>query len=147
MSRPSKLTPNLSQRIVEALRLGATREHAASYAGISPRTLYNWLSKGSTARNGMYLQFFQDVKKAEGENTVSMLGVIKTAAQTDWKAAAWCLERCRGYTRTNAIRVAIESQEEDVRERDAESAREMLMRKLEQIARTQENHPDHAKLA
>ena len=103
------------------------------------------MSQGKAEDKGIYFQFFQDVKKAEGENTVTMLGIVKSAAQADWKAAAWCLERCRGYTRTNAIRVAIQGQEQDVKESDAESTRDMLMRKLEQIARTQENHPDHVK--
>ena len=45
-------------------------------------------------------QFRHDVKKAEGTCTVDMLQVIHDTSPKDWKAAAWILEHCRGFTRT-----------------------------------------------
>lgn len=137
MARPTKLTKQVKAKILEALKLGATREHAAAYAGIASRTFYNWMSQGKGDEKGPYLQFFHDVKKAEGENTVAMLGIVKAASQTDWKAAAWCLERCRGYTRTKAIQLTVEAEQGDAAEKEGQSVREILLQKLERLSEQQ----------
>ena len=141
MARPTKLTKQVKTKILEALKLGATREHAASYAGIAPRTFYNWMAQGKGDQKGPYLQFFHDVKKAEGENTVVMLGIVKAASEDDWKAAAWCLERCRGYTRTKAVHLTVETEQDDTVEQEAESVREMLLKKLERMAQQERSEP------
>ena len=135
MGRRSKFTAEVRTRILDALRLGATREHAAAFAGITARTFYNWMSQAASETHGGFLQFFQDVKKAEGENTVAMLQVIHDAAKSDWRAAAWCLERCRGFTRTNALRPSVEHANDDKPTQDREAAVEMLMDKLEALRR------------
>ena len=46
VARPSKLTPETQNRIVQAARAGNYREAAARSAGIAPSTLYDWLSRG-----------------------------------------------------------------------------------------------------
>lgn len=129
MGRPSKLNSRVAEQVLSALELGATRRHAAAAAGLGERTLYHWLEKGAAETKGIYWQFLQDVKKAEGRCTVNMLQLIQSAAVTDWKAAAWILERSRGYTRTNALQV-------DVRDVSAEpqtDPRAELLAKLERM--------------
>ena len=133
MGRTTKLTTEVQEAILSSLRMGSTRAHAAAYAGISERALYTWLKRGAEEKRGLYVQFVQDVKKAEGECTHSMLTVIQKAAESDWKAAAWCLERCRGYTRTNAVRLSVDESAQD-EAKNGQSARDRLLAKLEVLA-------------
>lgn len=94
MARPTKLTPETQNKIVQALTLGATYEHAANFAGISYETFNNWMKRGEAASSGKFLQFFEAVKKAEGNATVGWLAKIEKAANDgNWQAAAWKLER------------------------------------------------------
>jgi len=96
MARPDKLTPERHERIVEAIRLGNTREAAAAYARVGERTLYRWLAKGQQARNGSKCrQLWQDVKEAENEAELTSVAIIRAAAEKQWTAAAWWLERRR----------------------------------------------------
>lgn len=94
MARQTKLTPDVQDKIVAALRVGATYEHAALVAGISYRTFRNWMQEGEHAERGLYLQFFQAIKRAEAEASVRWLARIEQAANDGvWQAAAWKLER------------------------------------------------------
>ncbi len=93
LGRPSKFTPEVRQKILWALRLGNYRRPAAEYAGISERTLGDWLMRGRDAESGPYADFYAEVLEAERAAEVRALGVIQQAAKRDWKAAAWFLER------------------------------------------------------
>ena len=100
MARKSKFGDAVTDRIIEALRLGATYELAAEYAGISRSTLYNWMEKGKEQTRGQYRTFLDSIKAAEARGAIANLAMIETAAKAgDWKAAAWRLERRHGYTR------------------------------------------------
>jgi hypothetical protein len=93
VGRPLKLTPEVQAEIVRALQVGATRDHAAQYAGISVDCFYKWMQQGEKGKEP-YLQFFDAVKKAEGRAVVGWLAQIEDAARTgSWQAAAWKLER------------------------------------------------------
>lgn len=86
MARPTKYTPETAKKIIEAIRVGATHELAAAYAGINQDTLTNWKKR--------YSDFSDAVKEAEGMAAVKWLAVIDKAAQGGaWQAAAWKLER------------------------------------------------------
>jgi transposase-like protein len=106
--RPSKLTPEVSQRIVQAIRAGNYIETAAAYAGINKTTLYDWLKQGAReldrvqAKSGRrirekarkYVDFSNSVKKALAEAEVSDVAQISLAVRAgNWQAAAWRLER------------------------------------------------------
>ena len=93
MARPEKLTPEVQQKIVDAIRLGNYIETAAAYAGISKSTLYDWLKKGGRARSGKYREFSDAVEKALAESEMRDVAVITAAAKENWQAAAWRLER------------------------------------------------------
>jgi len=100
MARKSKFSEAVTDRILEALRLGATYEIAAEYAGISRSTLYNWMEKGKEQNRGQYKTFLDSIKGAEARGAIANLAMIETAAKSgNWKAAAWRLERRHGYTR------------------------------------------------
>jgi hypothetical protein len=99
------LTDETHDRIIGALRLGNYVEHAATYAGISRATLYNWLKKGDAARQKReagedldeteqrYAHFSEEVDTARAAAIVRNVGIIQQAAQTNWQAAGWFLER------------------------------------------------------
>lgn len=107
--RPSKLTSDTEKRVCDALRLGATFEHAAQYGGISYDSFNEWRKRGKREKERIeratknkaplkkempFLHFFEATKKAEGDSVVGWLAKIESAAnQGNWQAAAWKLER------------------------------------------------------
>lgn len=83
--RKSKYEPERVEKLLEAIRLGATYRHACDYAGIHIDTFYEWQDK--------HPEFPEQIKLAEGAGVISNLQVIKTASAENWTAAAWLLER------------------------------------------------------
>lgn len=104
-----KLTPEVRQQVVDALRAGAPPEVASAYAGIVRATYYNWLERGRaaiSAANGdlpqvlgenEYAQFVVAVDNALAQFVVGNMTRIGVAGRTkvdgEWQALAWQLER------------------------------------------------------
>lgn len=93
MPRPSKFTPELGEKVVTALRAGCYAETAAAYAGISKNTLYRWLREGERAKSGEKHEWKLHYDRALIESELVALGRIRKAAERNWQAAAWYLER------------------------------------------------------
>ena len=117
MARPDKLTPEVAQRIVDAIRVGATVELAAAAAGVGIRTLYRWKKRGETSTSGKYWEFWERIKKAAAEEELGGVAEILLASRPklieretvtkpdgttvtteksdrgDWHARAWVMER------------------------------------------------------
>jgi hypothetical protein len=104
--RPTLLTPQVQETIVNAVRIGSYLDDAASLAGINRATLFRWIAWGKDAndkaeegleldeRDETYRDFCDAVEKARADATLRNIGVIQTAAQDgSWQAAAWYLER------------------------------------------------------
>ncbi len=89
MPRPCKLTDESAARFVEAVGLGATYELAARYAGFDDSTFRRYMSDDRPE----FQAFRAAVWQAEAEGVQALLARIHTAAATDWRAAAWILER------------------------------------------------------
>lgn len=105
--RPTKLTPKVENVIVAAVERGNYIETAAALAGVSKNTLYDWLKRG--AREAERLDRFPDEKPDKKEKRymdfsdalTRALAVaedkdvqnIDKAAEEDWRASAWRLER------------------------------------------------------
>ena len=73
MARPSKLTPEITKRLTEAIRAGNYYEAACGYAGIHYSTFRKWMQKGETAKSGKFREFFEAVTRAEYEAEVRMV--------------------------------------------------------------------------
>jgi len=89
------------QKVARCLSAGLTRQLAASYAGVAPTRIEQWMRKGEDGHPD-YVEAWQLIVKAEAEAALSMLDVVAGAATggagydataQDWKAAAWILER------------------------------------------------------
>jgi uncharacterized Fe-S cluster-containing radical SAM superfamily protein len=63
MGRPSKLTPEVQEKICNAIRAGNYYEAACAYAGIDYSTFRRWMIKGEKAKKGKYHEFCEAVKK------------------------------------------------------------------------------------
>ena len=93
MARPPiELTQEMQLRLCEALRVGASLQHAAHYAGISEKTLRRWIERGKAEEDTTFGQLLQHIEKAKADLVVSLLLKINHAANKHWKAAAWKLE-------------------------------------------------------
>ena len=83
---PSKLTPEVTKRAVEAIKLGSSYKDAAAWAGISQDTFTRWMQNEA--------DFADAIKNAEGAGRVGLLAKIEKAINDGaWQAAAWKLER------------------------------------------------------
>lgn len=93
--RHSKLTPEVQERIVSAIRSGNYIEVAAQYAGISKNTLYRWLANADDENaDDAYRDFRDAVESARSAAEVRNVALIQQAANDGtWQAAAWYLER------------------------------------------------------
>lgn len=94
MARPTKLTQEVKKRIVAAIKQGATYELSSQYGGIHYDTFNRWMKQGQEETEGEFCQFYEAIKKAEGEAVVGWLRKIEASARDgNWQAAAWKLER------------------------------------------------------
>lgn len=91
--RPTKLTPDIQVKLVQAIKAGNYFNVACEYVGIDYRTFRNWMKKGEESKSGQYFQFFHAIKKAEAEAETRMVAIWQNAMKDDWKAAATFLER------------------------------------------------------
>lgn len=97
MARPTKLTPEVQERVVKALKAGNRLAAAARFAGIDPATLHRWRERGdpegTEPAGGPYREFAAQVDQAIAEAEVRDVSIISKAAESDWRAAAWRLSR------------------------------------------------------
>jgi hypothetical protein len=88
--------PYVTDRILDAIRSGATQALAAQYAGISPDTLRKWLKEGEEAPEGDPLNdFYVEFHKARAVKAKITLDRIQEIGDNinSWQAHAWVLER------------------------------------------------------
>jgi hypothetical protein len=106
VARPTKLTPQVSERILSALRAGNYRKASALSAGISEQTFHRWMKRGEEAKSGIHRDFCEAVKRAEADAEVHAVAVLrKEIAGGDWRAAIAYLERrhADGWRRQQTI--------------------------------------------
>ena len=98
MARPTKLTPEVEERVVRAIRAGNYPEVAAAHAGIHPATYYRWMERGALAGNAAedepFRRFRSEVERALADAEAAAVALIgKAARDGDSRAATWLLER------------------------------------------------------
>ena len=95
MARPCKLTPELQDRVVAILGAGGSVQVAVKAAGIAPATHYRWRERGRSTRvaDAPYRRYREAVEQAVLHAQARHAAHVVRAAATDWRAAAWFLER------------------------------------------------------
>jgi hypothetical protein len=94
VARPTKFTRDRQDLILQALRTtGCTLRGAAAAGGVSHGILSEWLKRGREAESGPYRIFYDQVQEAIAASESLLAGKVAAAADRDWKAAAWLLER------------------------------------------------------
>lgn len=114
MGRPTALTPDVQQRIVDAIRGGNYQETAAAAGGISDRSLYGWMQRGRLedervadgrrprTSEAPFLQFFHAVTRARAETEA------RNVAQLERSAGGGAVLERRTITRADGTTEVIE---------------------------------------
>lgn len=97
VGRKSKLEEAVVQRLVDLLKAGNYIDVALTAAGVGKSTFYDWLERGNPEGtkkdDAAFRDFRQRIDQARAEGEARNVAIIAKAASTDWKAAAWILER------------------------------------------------------
>jgi len=93
MARPTKLTPLVQARMVEALSSGNYRHVAAAYAGVDQATFHRWMAVGATQERGRFHEFRKAIEAAETQAHMLLVAVVALHAQNDPKLALDVLSR------------------------------------------------------
>lgn len=96
--RPSKLTPEVREAILQAFRLGATVKIACGATGIHEATFYSWMAKGLEAveagrYRGQYAEFYEEVQRARNRGDLELLALARKASKKDGRLALELLSR------------------------------------------------------
>jgi hypothetical protein len=84
------------ERIARVIRSGGTIEAAAAVVGVSERSIYVWLERGTRPgrREERYRALREAVERARAEHEAILVAQLgRAAAKGSWRAAAWLLER------------------------------------------------------
>lgn len=105
LGRKTILTPQLQTELLGMLSTGAYIEHACQAASISVANYYNWMNWGEdyaqaletdekpNPKHRVYFEFFEAVMRVRSRVATRVSGLVLKAAERDWKAGAWWLER------------------------------------------------------
>ena len=94
MARPSKLTAETQATICNAVEAGTPLKYAATYAGVGASTIHHWMQQadGSDPEE-RFVEFRDAVNHAQARSVTRLVAIIMRAADNDWRAASWLLER------------------------------------------------------
>jgi hypothetical protein len=93
MARPTKLTPELEEKVITSIKAGNFRNAAARWAGIDDSTFRRWMRRGTKARKGPLASFARRVLEAEKAAEMRCVALVMKAAAEDARHAEWWLER------------------------------------------------------
>lgn len=93
MARPSKLTPEVQQKLCDAVRAGNYFCAACAYAQVSYPAFRVWMKRGSTASSGRYRAFVDAVKKAQADSELAITALWQAQIPQNWQAARDFLAR------------------------------------------------------
>jgi len=80
-----KYSKETTDDIVKWLKAGNNQKDSAALAGVSETQFYAWIQK--------YTEFAEAIKKAEKHCKARNIAIILKAAERNWQASAWYLER------------------------------------------------------
>ncbi|MHA1302257.1 MAG: hypothetical protein ACTSPI_00955 [Candidatus Heimdallarchaeaceae archaeon] len=96
--RPSKLTPEVQEKLVKYIRDGNFYYTACACVGVSYPRFRAWMLKGMEAKSGKYRELYNAVLKAEAECEDRLVKQWLKQGPRDWHAIKDFLEK-RSYVR------------------------------------------------
>ncbi len=112
---PAKYTIALHEKICEHVRNGNRPVVAASLAGLSAATFYNWMQRGREGDPHL-CQFAEDVEQAFNQAEARALAVVTESFTSedpdkrDPENSKWFLERARSAGYSKQVKTVVESQ-------------------------------------
>lgn len=91
--RPSKLSPEVVQRICGLVELCGSLEDAAAKAGVSRATVFVWQRKGQEQKKGPYRDFLDAIEAAKAKRRFNFGAQMQKHGLKHWQAVAWLAER------------------------------------------------------
>lgn len=95
--RPSKLNPQLNNKLLGLIRIGTPTETACRACGLDYVTVREWIRRGKGEHERSptpeYVNFANGYETAVAEAEITLIAQIQKASNSDWKAAAWLLAR------------------------------------------------------
>lgn len=91
--RPLTFTPKLAGEVISAVERGVPLRQAAALAGVSDALLHMWLRFGRDGKEQKYVDFEREVYRASAICVDITVKRLNEAAEEDWRAGAWLLER------------------------------------------------------
>jgi hypothetical protein len=82
--RPTKLTPEVQQTVVEILRNCGTRTAAAGRVRVHMATFLDWIHRGEQATSGKYYDFLIAVRDAEAQAELMAVRTVRLAMVGGW---------------------------------------------------------------
>ena len=127
--RPSKLTPERLEKILESLREGNYRDTAAEGAGIAYNTFREWEKKGGVEEKGKRAE-------AEGEQ-LHIRRINKAGEEGAWQADAWMLERKdpKKWGRKDATKLELSGEVKTINAEQFQQLQEAIVKSLDPTAR------------
>ena len=145
VGRPSKLTPEVKKRLIDAIKAGNYYEPACKFAGIDYSTFRKWMQKGEQAKSGQYFEFFEEVTRAEAEAEARMVAQWQSQIPQEWRAARDFLARRYPERWAQKDKIDLEHSGEVVQRHDTVRITEQLAKDrefLEAIQRAYESRED-----
>ena len=94
MARPTKLTPDIQQKIGDGVSLGLTYALAASAAGVTYQTFNQWMKLGRDSTSGKYFEFHKHIEQRNAEGALRILQKLNDAARAgNCQVCMWILDR------------------------------------------------------
>ena len=90
--RPTDCTPEVTAIVVAELKLGLGVTGACARAGIAKSTYQSWMTRGATGEEP-FSTFSAAATRARADGVRALAATVRKAANDDWRAAAWMLER------------------------------------------------------
>ena len=90
--RPTKFDQKSADKILKAVRAGATLEACSAAGGVSPTTFKSWKRRGRSGEEP-FASFLTELSSANQEGELRFTLIIAKAAETDPTHAKWMLER------------------------------------------------------
>ena len=79
--RPTKLTPEVQDLIVDGINAGLTLGLTCARAGVARSTFYDWLEKGEAAQSGALMDFSDTVSRARADSAMRLVSQITLQAR------------------------------------------------------------------